>query len=61
MVLIGMLCEALIGHRMGPWVRIDMPEAPRARFERSKCRVCRQGYVRPQPLREWSMFGSEFD
>jgi hypothetical protein len=46
--IIGLLCERLTGHRMGPWVPLVVPESQYARFERSRCRWCRQGYVRVQ-------------
>ncbi len=48
--IIGIICEILGGHRMGPWEPFELPEAQFARFERSRCRWCRQGYVRPQRL-----------
>ena len=48
--IIGIICEMLGGHRIGPWVPYEVPEAQFARFEYARCRWCRMGYVRPQPL-----------
>jgi hypothetical protein len=50
--LLEIACEMLTGHRMGPWVRFVVPESDYARFERSRCRWCRQGFVRPMRLEQ---------
>jgi hypothetical protein len=50
---LGLLCERLTGHRMGRWVRLVVPENALVQAEYSRCRWCRQGYVRPMPLEEW--------
>lgn len=52
-LIIGLWCERLFGHRLAPWRVYEVPEAPEAqyaRFEYAKCRLCRNGYVRPMPL-----------
>lgn len=48
--IIGIICEMVTGHRLGPWMRMSMPDEPLLRFEHARCRWCRQGYVRPMPL-----------
>ena len=51
--LLGITCEMITGHRMGLWLPYLIPESPRARFEYSQCRWCRQKYIRPQKLEAW--------
>lgn len=54
--ILGAICWFFIGHRMGPWERYEIPESEYARFQIAQCRLCGNGWVRPAPLSEWSMF-----
>lgn len=50
-ILIGAICELLTGHQFGDWVRVNgvysVGEWQQPRFERARCRWCRQEFVRP--------------
>jgi hypothetical protein len=52
--LIGEVCKSLTGHKFGAWTRVDGfysgGEWRQPRFERARCRWCRQEYVRPMKL-----------
>jgi hypothetical protein len=55
MGILALLCELIVGHRLGAWVKMPIPENPRLRFEHAQCRVCRSWLVRPGPI-DWMAF-----